>query len=667
VAELERALEDEEGASTLERNAHAILRCERPIPPLLEQRLKSQLGDLRLTRSRRTRLAVGAVVVLLLVAGSVLGYVIYTQREAEQIAGHATTLQTFLERNQLDEAQQHLEQLMTSAPAVAAHADIQQLGVDLAARRRDEQQRLADYTAAIEAAEKSGATQPDRKAVETAAGLALNDAEKIRVLKLQNAITAVDRQQQAQRDEQFLAELKEIRTGIDTLDSNEPQPEQLAAFRTKLSDLVTKSTEISPAVFGQAKAVQQRVETFYEMLRRRDMTQSSFKEIDVEVGDVAGFRDALLRFVETLPEAPQAVDFKRVAGESPLWEEIELWNQFAKQWRDADVSRLNPTQAANLLKVCTEFVRDHSGIPGAAEVKGRIPHLEAILRRAGTDGKLYAPLNELFTDPMIATLWVVDIVKNGEAASYYMITPPPEFGERDSVQIAYIDDFARVASKQVRVSKPEIKFSGQAPQSIVAKQAMDELAKLNSGLWESVFAKIISVIASDPKLDPILKVILLQRVLEVACEGSESLRSAFESYRELFGSVAVDPSVPWMDLKNEDTRRTRELASELLNRLPPYQEVIKNAAANLTSFKSSLGPEYQWVGWLNREVTGKWQIHLPQGLQEDGELFVAQPKDAAKEFQWSLVGHRKNAEMEMARQNAGVFVQGRPVYVRRLK
>jgi hypothetical protein len=668
VAELERALEDEEGASTLERNAHAILRCERPIPPLLEQRLKSQLGDLRLTRSRRTRLAVGAVVVLLLVAGSVLGYVIYTQREAEQIAGHATTLQTFLERNQLDEAQQHLEQLMTAAPAVAAHADIQQLRVDLAARRRDEQQRQANYTAAIEAAEKAGATQPDRKAVETAAGLALNDAEKVRVLKLQNAITAIDRQQQAQRDEQFLEKLKEIRTGIDALDSNEPQPEQLAALRTKLSYLVTKSPEISPAVFGQAKVVQQRVQTFYEVLRRRDMTQSSFKEIDVEVGDVAGFRDALLRFVEKLPEAPQSVDFKRIAGEAPLWEEIELWNQFVGKWAQQDVSLLDSRQAEDLLKACTEFLRDHGGIPDAAEVKRRIPYLEAIVRRAGTDGKLHAPLNELFTDPMIATLWMVDMVdKNGEANRYYMVTPPPEFGERDSVQIAYINDFARVASKQAQVSKTEKRFFGQAPQSIVAKQAMDELAKLNSGLWEAVFAKIISIIASDAKLDPILKVILLQRVLEVACEGSESLRAAFEPYRELLGSVTIDPSVPWMDLKNEDTRRTRELASELLNRLPQYQEVIKKAASSLTSFKAPLGQEYRWVGWLDREATGKWQIHLPQGLQQDGELFVAQPKDAAQEFQWALVGRRKNEKVEMGRQNAGVFVQGRPVYARRLK
>ena len=333
------------------------------------------------------------------------------------------------------------------------------------------------------------------------------------------------------------------------------------------------------------------------------------------------------------------------------------------------MSLLDSVQAAELLKACNEFVRDHGGIPDAAEVKRRIPYLEAIVRRAGTDGKLHSPLNELFTDPMIATLWMVEVVdEKGEEARYYLVSPPAEIGANQaSVQIAYINDFARVASKQTRLRVGDIKYSGQAPQSIVAKQAMDELAKINNGLREAVFAKIISIIASETKLDPILKVTLLQRVLEVACEGSESLRAPFESFRELLGSVKIDPSVPWMYLQNEDTRRTRELASELLNRLPPYQEVIKKAASSLTSFKAPLGQEYRWVGWLDREVTGKWQIHLPQGLQEDGELFVAQPKDAAKEFQWALVGRRKNAEVEMARQNAGVFVQGRPVYVRRLK
>jgi hypothetical protein len=667
VAELEQALDDEEDLASLERKAHAILRCERPIPPLIEQRLKNQLDELRLTRTRKTRLAVGAVAALLLVAGCGLAYAIYMQRQIDQVAGHATTLQTFLERNQLDEAHQHFQQLMVTAPAVAAHADIQKLGVDLAARRRDEQKRIADFTTAVDAAEQAGTAEPDRKAVEMAAGLAVSDAEKARVLKLQNAIATVDLKRQAERDKQFLAKLQDIRTGIDALNANNPEPKQLAALRTRLADLVTKSVEISPAALGQAKAVQQRVETFYELLRRRDMTQSSFKELDAAVGDVAGFRDALLRFVEKLPNAPQAVDFKRVAGESMLWEEVESWNQFAKTWRDRDVTRLNPTQAADLLKACTEFVRDHSGIPEAAEVKGRIPHLEAILRREGTDGKLHAPLNELFTDPMIATLWMVEAVDGkGEESRYYMVSPPPEIeGNQASVQIAYINDFARVASKQIRLRLVDIKFSGQAPQSIVAKQALDELAKINSGLWESVFAKIIGMIASDSKLDPILKVILLQRVLEVACEGSESLRSAFATYRELLGSVAIDPSVPWMDLKNEDTRRTRELASELLHRLPPYQEVVKQAAANLTSFKSALGPEYHWVGWLDRSVEGKWQCRVPHGLQADGELLVVQPKDTGKEFQWAPVGRVKSTQVEMGSHNPRVFVPGRPVYLRR--
>ncbi|MEX0978168.1 MAG: hypothetical protein WDZ48_04925, partial [Pirellulales bacterium] len=197
VAELERALDDEQGLTRLERRAHAVLRCERSIPPLLEQRLRTRMAALDLARSRQVRLIVAGAAAVVVLIGVGIGYAIFTHREGEQVAAHASTLQALMENYQFDEAQKHLDQLETSASSIAASADIQELGLELATRRREEEVRRESFLAAMEAAEKAGDEQPDRKSLEEARRLARLDSEKARVLKLEKTIAAVKSRHQA--------------------------------------------------------------------------------------------------------------------------------------------------------------------------------------------------------------------------------------------------------------------------------------------------------------------------------------------------------------------------------------------------------------------------------------------------------------------------------------
>ena len=287
---------------------------------------------------------------------------------------------------------------------------------------------------------------------------------------------------------------------------------------------------------------------------------SALAEIDRSVGNVDNFKRVLEQFVGELSGSAQAVDFKNAAAEAPLWKEVDVWNRFIDRWHKTDVARLDAVHAKQMLTACTDILRDHDGHPAALELRGRVPYLEAILRRTDdSGGKLHGPLNELFTDPLVAGLWMVETVDDKENVTrYYLVTPPPQASEsQKSIQVAYILDFSRTANHKKTIPVKSITYSGQAPQSIVAKATMDELAKLNEELWESAFAKVIGTINSDKRLEPILKVLFLQKVLDVACQGSESLRAAFAQFKDVLGTVAIDPAVPWMDFNNEDARRSR--------------------------------------------------------------------------------------------------------------
>ncbi len=665
VAELEHALDNEAGLASLERRANAILRYDRPIPPVVEQRLRTRMAGLELAKASRRRLIIGGVVAAIVLIGSGIGYTLFSHAQAEQVAAHVSALKSLIEKAEFDEAQKHLDQLRASSPGIASHGEIQGLGVELATRMREEETRRENFARAIEAAETAGAGQSDRKSLEDARRLAKFDSEKARVQTLESAIAAVDRQRQAQRDEGFLRRLNELKARLDAIDHKNPDKQALGEVRRGLANLITESDGITAAVMDQNKSLQARIESLNETSRRLTEAETALAAIDRSVGDGDGFKQALEDFVGKFPESAQAMDFKRVANEVVLWKEVEAWDHLIRRWNKNDVTHLDSAQAKELLTACSEILIDHGSYPAAAELRRRLPHLEAIIRRADGNGqKLHSNVNELFTDPLVAGLWMVKTVDDKEnVIRYYLVSAPrrPAAGE-EILPITVIVDLSRVATKKIKVATKFIKYSDRAPQSLVAKAALDEIAGIKDQSWEATFFKIVREIKSQEHMEPILKVIFLQRVLEVACQGSESLRSAFEPFRELLGSAPIDPAIPWMDPDNRDAKLKRSLAEDVLARLPNLDQIGDDAAKNFKAFKSPPYSQYTWVGWLALERDGSWQCRLKNRSLGVHELFVAQPTGDSQSLIWSAIGRDKAGKIDLDRVNSLSFVQGRPVF-----
>ena len=212
------------------------------------------MTDLKLAKSRRVRLVVTAVAVAVALVGCGIGYGIFSHRQAEQIATHVSTFQTLIEQRNYEEAQKHFDQLTTSAPSIASDPQIQKLSAELARRVREEQARRANFRGLIEATDQAGDEQPDRKLVEAARRLATSDSEKARVLKLENMIAEADRRQQADRDQDFLRQLKELNARIDVTDQVKPDEQALAEARHALATLITQNSGISACSAGSGQS-----------------------------------------------------------------------------------------------------------------------------------------------------------------------------------------------------------------------------------------------------------------------------------------------------------------------------------------------------------------------------------------------------------------------------
>lgn len=663
VSALEFALDDEADRFELDRLAHAVVRYERPIPPILEQRLRTRITALDLSRARRVRLIVAGIAAAVVLAVLGIGFGVMRQRLTQDVASHANTIDSLIDKRHFEEAQKHFDELANTSPAVAAAKELQERKVRLADAIRDEVKRKADFDTAIEAAEEAGAEEPERAALEKARELAVTDGEKTRVLLLEDKVAAADRRKQTQRDNTFRERLSRVDQGIDKLDKARPDRDVLAALSKELADLVTQSNRITPGVSALAGVTRKRIDGIYQSMELLEKADAAFSMISGAIGDPDRFKQALVDFATEFPASSQAIDFQRVSEEAGLWKEVELWNRFLQTWNDQPIVT---TTAKERLAACEAILKDHAGYPAAESLRSRAAHLEAIGRRADESGTpLFAPLNELFTDPLISGLWMVEAVRGDEPpARYYIVEAPPAQREnRTALRIKYIVDYSREPKQTKDLSERDIKYRDRSAQSFIAQAAMDELAKITDETWEPTFFRIVTMIQSSERMDPILKVILLQKVVEVAIPGSESLRLAFAQFQTVLNSVPIDPAVPWMDPGNQDAIRVRGLATGVLSRLPSLSDVGKVAAASLRDFRAPLDRPHEWIGWLVRDRDQKWLCNMKSGSVTDGELFIAAPGAAGNALKWLSIGSVVNGTAQLDAFKLSGQLQGRPVFV----
>ena len=83
---------------------------------------------------------------------------------------------------------------------------------------------------------------------------------------------------------------------------------------------------------------------------------------------------------------------------------------------------------------------------------------------------------------------------------------------------------------------------------------------------------LASQIRADSEIDPVLQVALLRSILEQAAEGSEPLREALTKVRSILEQGDVNVNVPWMDPEDDDARKMRPRAAQLIRILPDFSE-----------------------------------------------------------------------------------------------
>lgn len=674
VAGLEAALEGDADRPTLEQHVRQATRHGRNLPDAVDKHYRQRIHDLELAASRKRRLVVGASFVGLLTVAAGIVWGVQSVQYANSVEQHASNLREFIENEHLDAAQKYADDLQENEPAIAAEPELKKLLRDLAAERRADGDRKDRLAQILNGAEQSAIGENTWKGFETAftqlkeaRTLCKSDAEVARVKEVELRIRRAEQTKQKTVDDGFLAELERVAAVEQQLEKNDLEGAKGALEQArKLESREHVNEEIKNS--GKLALLLTRLEGRVETAGRLREMARSLRRITDRIDDPVRFAEALREYAAKYPSERRSVSFEAVAQRQQTWSALRSWNGLVERWAREDLTRLTPEDAAAKLKSAERVFAAAGKLSCAARLKPALRYLKTIQARKGNAGSLLAPLRKTLTDRRVDIKWLQ--LKNGRR--YYIKTAP--FDEKPSAMVAgaRIDYYVDLAlnTKNARVAVTEISnpskgktFDWTSPQAAFSRAALAQLKQLDRQGWELTFAGIHRELLNS-KMDPVLKLQLLQQLLSIASAGSSLLDDALAGQRNALNAAAVDTTVNWLAPEDEAAETERERAAKVLKTLKPLKVSAVTSALRAMA-RPDLGPRYTWVGWLHRDENKNWVCATRPSLNGrlSGTLHVLLPNSSGTVVTPTSIGGLNQRRVTLNANLASNCVEGMPVFL----
>ena len=662
IAAVEQAIDADLPGRDLERLWQQCQVFDEPPPDALRHRVEHKLAAYALASKRRHRVILTAVVGGLVLVTGLVTFVIMDQRQRAAIADSENVMKVMVDGGQLDKAHDYFENLQRSSPRIAASTQIQKQRARLDSVRQAEENRRTAFESAITRLEQGSPESPDQAALAKARDLARMSSEKERVSTVEARIAAARRRQQQEQNEAISQRLVVFRDRLTELDASKGDADQdrlsdYARLRKEIEDGKSEFPQASPAVRAQLNPLVMRIDARLKELRSRQNEVEALARITESVGDVPAFSSALQTYADDFPESPISTNLASLQKERGLWEGLIAWSTFLTS-SFGDKGNISAARAREMLQRGGELDASYGAVPLADFFRARKTYLRSVADRESDDGTpLAEELRKLFRDPLIGKLWMVE---SNDGLRYYCMDEPAK--NNGWVRFKYITGFD-LAEKPGTVREADVAYAGLAPQSGVAGQALKLIDELPERGWEWTFTHILYATTEKEQIDPILRVVLLQRILGLAGKGSTVLAQAFQPYRNGLDEVNVDPSVCWMDPRDDTAKNERRRVEVLLRGLPSLSDAIRETGRGFQEMQKPPEFEFRWVGWLKRQLDGTWQVRTKEALPS-GKIVVIGESPGQATAQIRVIGEAEKNTFHLDGTSPTSVMEGRPVFIR---
>jgi hypothetical protein len=678
VAVLEQAITARRPAEDLQ-HLYREAKREGEVPQEVETRYRERLDALGRASRRKVRLAMAVVALLVVAVGAVTSAIVLEHMHAGKVDRAVASLKQLVDDSNVDEARNFIDQLATESPQVAEDPRIQEISSRLIRQLKDQDSHRKAFAAAMELVRKAIADQlPDKEALAQAKKLATTEEDTAAVRKAEQDIARLGAAVQSKVDQEFLGQLKEFKDRVDEIEKSlEEKPdacvEKLSHLVTELSKLQESNSQISDAAKKPAELLVTRAKALNEEIRTVSDRLIREEAITAACGDNAAFRQRLLEYADKYPQSRRSGSFRAVASdEPPLWDWIGEWNDTVRAIGRPNSSKFNPKETADRISKLKKLLDARPSHPDADAFKRRLPYLEAMVHRIDGEGNpIVASLKPVFTDPLVAGVWMLT---DTLGVKYYLLEDPAiKLGSLNALQPDRTYGFEYVAGFDLSKKRKSLRGgdinTGRAiaPQRATAKALVAILEATTDDQWEPPFCRMIETVLNDNDTDPLLRHFLLRKILAAGCQGSLCLQKGFGRHMEILKDSKVPPSVNWVDPNNSEAAEQRPVAEAELGRLPSFTEARDNVAGEWRSLGGAIGTELICVGWLHKNMAGKWQCHSKATCSETGKLVVVRAAKTDDQKHGTAVfepvGRIDRGKSVLDAVYEPTLAEGRPVYV----
>ncbi len=690
LAELEAALDDAVEPDELERLGAAVLRFEKGMPEQLERRYHTRRREFDLNANRKRQLIFGVAAVSVVMLGA-LGVFLSIQssrgREATTAASHLNDL---VNQGQLAEARRYWEALQADQPAVARTSKLQGLASTLRIKQGQEQARVQEFNDSLESAQNAPVGPGDPPALVRARELAQTNEEKSRVLRLTEERKRLQERNAAQVDEQLAGRVESLTNLVRELERAVADP---SAAESKLDE----ARELIDTLSADAQTAGKPLQNLVAALRSRitkaggnildrkvqasaekRMTATLLAADALPVSDLGRYVAEVKSFVTTFPQAPRSKEFDAVLVQEPLWTSAVAWNTLTRSWQSrAQASPTTPTAALRMAAELDTYLRAHAVGPDR-ELAQRLADVAARpVQRAELKQQLLSYLQS-----SMMTLWVLE----RERTPYYILQPDDDLRKtqktvadilrapnQDGIQtqflitsrpMSYCFD-RQLSSRPFRPSPAngDLVHLKPSPQAALVEAVLPRLQEPTAlDQWERPLADLLEEIRQNFKLDPILKIEMLHRVLKLAGQGDLILE---EQTRDTLKKLEKDlhEEIAWMDPQDFNARNTREEVRKALEQVGSFKALPEQTDQARAALDRELAHIREPIGWLRREGAG-WTVRMasvPARLR-NATLQVIEPGAENRPPRWAEIGRLNGDQPILDRSAYSGPAEGRPVF-----
>lgn len=649
------------------------------VPPELEERCQSRLAVLQRASRRRRWLQIAGIAGAVVLVVAAIGWFISYELREQQVAEAEKNLPFMIEHGQIEEAQALAQGL---SDAVRQDARVRKFVDQLEESFKKEKTRRAEFSQQLHAANhwlerllaslanESGQTvlarqyeelQGIEKDVQRARTLARTEAERAEVSKVAEFASQVQSKWQGQIDKAFLAEYEDRDGQLTKMDSDgsakaDSQKTRVRDFAAQLRKWEVASDHVTPALLTRIASLKERLAGIEKAVQQQSRSEQAEQQVTAAVGDIRGYLKAIRDYMQENPGSDQTGYFRRSSEESLCWQAMAEWNKLAEQLHRTRIVELDAAAANEQLPPAKSIADAFSESGPCACIRRLLPYLQAIADRNDGGEPIDVPLKKLFAARSVADVWMVE---TDDGQRYYATEQP----DRNS-PFQYITGFdGKTRGKRLTASEAEKAKIGRAPQVAIAEQIQPILKNLEDRTWEKSFCRMVSVIQSDHNVDPILKLNLLQQLLQAGARGSHCLEKAFGRHLQYIKGARVNAFANWLDPTDAAASTARKDADKVLRQFPDIADATKAAAQDFLTLRRQSPMEYRWVGWLHATKSGQWECLMKEMPKETGKLFIVYRPTTDSKPAMATVGRLDQGTSTIDATTPTLLVAGRPIYL----